>query len=140
MSYLEDIDKQLQDYDQKEYNQEEDTPHGEQAKYLSWNDYFVKKYNSEGRRADYKNLMLSLVGEVKRHALAQHNKSSRLSCQLALHRMRTLMVATPWRCCLASCNFPCTSKDTSDVQPIRGKSWKHVEVHLGREQDRDVPY
>ena len=68
MSYLEDIDKQLQDYYQKEYNQEEDTPHGKQAKYLSWNDYFMKKYNSEGQRADYKNLMLSLVGEVKRYA------------------------------------------------------------------------
>ena len=68
MSYLEDVDKQLQDYYQKEYNQEEDTPHGKQAKYLSWNDYFEKKYNSEGQRADYKNLMLSLVGEVKRYA------------------------------------------------------------------------
>ena len=68
MSYLEDIDKQLQDYYQKEYNQEEDTPHGKQAKYLSWNDYFEKKYNSEGQRADYKNLMLSLVGEIKRYA------------------------------------------------------------------------
>ena len=68
MSYLEGIDQVLLDYYQKEYNQEEDTPHGKQAKYLNWNDYFMKKYNSEGQRADYKNLMLSLVGEVKRHA------------------------------------------------------------------------
>ena len=68
MSYLEDIDKQLQDYYQKEYNQEEDTPHGKQAKYLNWNDYFMKKHKSEDQRADYKNLMLSLLGQVKRHA------------------------------------------------------------------------
>ena len=79
MSYLEDIDKQLQDYYQKEYNQEEDTPHGKQAKYLSWNDYFEKKYNSEGQRADYKNLMLSLVGEVKRHAPGP-KKTKALGC------------------------------------------------------------
>lgn len=77
MSYLEDIDQQLQDYYQKEYNQEEDTPHGKQAKYLSWNDYFMKKYNSEGQRADYKTGMQSLLGEVKR--LAPGPKKQKLS-------------------------------------------------------------
>ena len=68
MSYLEDIDKELQDYYQKEYNQEEDTPQGKQAKYLSWNDYLMKKYNSEDQRTSYKNQMLTLLAEVKRHA------------------------------------------------------------------------
>ena len=68
MSYLEDIDKELQDYYQREYNQEEDTPQGKQAKYLSWNDYLMKKYNSEDQRTSYKNQMLTLLQEVKRHA------------------------------------------------------------------------
>ena len=68
MSYLEDIDKQLQDYYQNQYNQEEDTPQGKQAKYLNWNDYFVKKFNTEDKKNSYMGRMWSLLESVRQHA------------------------------------------------------------------------
>jgi len=68
MSYLEDLVKELQDYYQNEYNQDVDTPHGKQAKYLHWNDYFMKKFNTEEKKTDYMARMSSLLGTVRHKA------------------------------------------------------------------------